>query len=900
MPRPSVDDVRTGFAAPDPAARPLMRWWWFGPDVEEAEIDRELRAMADAGLGGAEIAFVYPLREGSPRSLSEVLLARVRHAAETARDLGLRLDVTLTSGWSYGGSHIGPEHASRTLHWERRDSSPEPFDVTVTSPWPGDELVAAFVGEGFPPDGWIPLPLGEVLHVPAGRGPRTVLLAWSRVTGQQVKRASAGAEGPVLDHYSAEAARHHLDVVGGALLEAVPAELLGSVFCDSLEVYGADWTLDLPQEFARRRGYDPLPLLHRLHVDEDGSAAFRIDMGRTLTELVEENFVAVCREWARARGIPFRLQGYGQPPVTLSSQLGADLIEGEGWGWTGLPQTRWASSAAHLDGRDLVSSEIWTWVHSPSFRATPLDLKGEAHEHLLLGINQFVGHGWPYSPPEAPGMGWMFYAAGALDDRNPWWPAMPELTRYLTRLSWLLRQGEPVADVAVYLPTSDLYAAHGEGFDLWRAGRDHIGPEVPAAIRRAGYDLDLVDDQALDMLEARSVPVVVLPQVTRLPQPARAWLDAVREAGGTVIAVDSPAYPDGIAADAASLPDVLARSLAPDVALEGDGGEIGVVHRRLADGDVYFVANTGPQVRTVGLTPRTRRARCEQWDPRDPSDPGVGPMTHEGDVVTVTLHPYEATVLVASGAVVSEASVSEAAGSGPVTPDPDRGSSGAGREGAGCDGVERDGAERDGAGTGSARPEALRLDGPWRFTPGVGRGDRDGEGEVEGEEPVEVRLPHRWATEPPLVSGTYETTVVVEPGWCDDASSLVLDLGPSRILENSTRQAASYRVLLAPPVREIAVVSVDGRQAGVIWDAPHRLDLTDVLRAGENTLRLEVHGTAAPLVAADPHAAGIVAESCRVYGRRFDQQDLDLALDQVDAGLHAVPVLHRLARGPRR
>ncbi|MGP9682290.1 glycosyl hydrolase [Brachybacterium sp. AOP3-A1-3] len=891
MTRPTIDDVRTGFTEPDPAARPLMRWWWFGPDVEEAEIDRELRAMADAGLGGAELAFVYPLREGSPRFLSDGLLAQVRHAAETARDLGLRLDVTLTSGWSYGGSHIGPEHASRTLHWDRRDISPEPFDVTVTSPWPGDELVAAFVGEGFPPDDWTPLPLGEVLHVPAGRGPRTVLLAWSRVTGQQVKRASAGAEGPVLDHYSAEAARHHLDMVGGALLEAVPAELLGSVFCDSLEVYGADWTPDLPQEFARRRGYDPLPLLHRLHVDEDGSAAFRIDMGRTLTELVEENFVAVCREWARDRGIPFRLQGYGQPPVTLSSQLGADLIEGEGWGWTGLPQTRWASSAAHLDGRDLVSSEIWTWVHSPSFRATPLDLKGEAHEHLLLGINQFVGHGWPYSPPEAPGMGWMFYAAGALDDRNPWWPAMPELTRYLTRLSWLLRQGKPVADVKIYLPTSDLYAAHGEGFDLWRACRDHIGPEIPAAIRRAGYDLDLVDDQALDLLEARSASVVVLPRVTRLRHPARAWLDAVREAGGTVIAVDSPAYPEGIAADAASLPEVLARSLAPDMALEGGGGEIGVVHRRLADGDVYFVANTGPQVRAVGLTPRIRRARCEQWDPRNP---GAGTTTHQGGVATVTLHPYEATVLVASGEVVSEAVVpeavvSEAVVSETVVPDPDRGTSGAGRE--------------------SARPDALRLDGPWRFTPrvgrGVGRGVGLGEGlvagsgEGSGEEPVEVQLPHRWGTEPPLVSGTYETTVVVEPGWCDDASALVLDLGPSRILENSTRQAASYRVLLAPPVREIAVVSVDGREAGVIWDAPHRLDLTDVLRPGENTLRLEVHGTAAPLVAADPSAAGIVAASRDEYGRRFDQQDLDLALDQVDLGLQAVPVLHRLARGPR-
>ena len=111
----------------------------------------------------------------------------------------------------------------------------------------------------------------------------------------------------------------------------------------------------------------------------------------------------------------------------------------------------------------MVSAEVWTWVHSPSFRATPLDLKGEAHEHLLNGVNQLIGHGWPYSPSDAPGLGWFFYAAGAIDDRNPWWPAMPQLNAYLRRLCWLLRQGEPVADVAVYVPNEDLFASDGPG-----------------------------------------------------------------------------------------------------------------------------------------------------------------------------------------------------------------------------------------------------------------------------------------------------------------------------------------------------------------------------------------------------------------------------------------------------
>src|SRR5699024_6177288 len=113
----TVQQVLEALADPDPAARPMMRWWWFGPDLDRAELDRELEAMAAAGLGGAEVALVYPLREGAPHYLSEEVLGHLRHVAERARELGLRLDVTLGSGWSYGGAHIGPEHAARRLHW---------------------------------------------------------------------------------------------------------------------------------------------------------------------------------------------------------------------------------------------------------------------------------------------------------------------------------------------------------------------------------------------------------------------------------------------------------------------------------------------------------------------------------------------------------------------------------------------------------------------------------------------------------------------------------------------------------------------------------------------------------------------------------------------------------------
>src|SRR6202050_5936455 len=96
----------------------------------------------------------------------------------------------------------------------------------------------------------------------------------------------------------------------------------------------------------------------------------------------------------------FDRRPYGYPPVTLSSNRYADLPEGEGKGqlmmWREFSDLRWASSARHLVGRPVISSETWTWLHSPAFRATPLDLKAEADLHFLQGINQLVGHRWPY------------------------------------------------------------------------------------------------------------------------------------------------------------------------------------------------------------------------------------------------------------------------------------------------------------------------------------------------------------------------------------------------------------------------------------------------------------------------------------------------------------------------
>ena len=116
---------------------------------------------------------------------------------------------------------------------------------------------------------------GDVVWLPEGAPPAEVWVFIASRTGMMVKRAAAGAEGYVLDHYDRAALQAHLDAVGAPLLEALRGLPPATVFCDSLEVFGSDWTPDLLPEFTRRRGYDLRPHLAALVSGTDAPAIAR-------------------------------------------------------------------------------------------------------------------------------------------------------------------------------------------------------------------------------------------------------------------------------------------------------------------------------------------------------------------------------------------------------------------------------------------------------------------------------------------------------------------------------------------------------------------------------------------------------------------------------------------------
>jgi len=887
-----LDVLRGLLADPPHDAKPMTRWWWYGGAVTKVEITRELTFMRDAGLRGAEIQPVYPVELDDPsrgirnlRYFSPEWFEAVRHAVLESRRLGLQLDFTLGSGWPYGGPFVPTGLAARRLRVLSHDvAGGQSVDWHVGPLLTGEDRVVAAVAIPILEDATLDASRAQVLTgQPRRRGDEEgrggpairdwqappglwrILLFLDSPTGMQVKRPTYGMEGLVIDHHSREAVDLFLKSAGDRVVDGlgVDGAPFTSVFCDSLEVYGADWTQRLPEEFAKRRGYELAPYLPALfHHIGPLTPHVRHDYHLTLSDLLLDGFFVPLVDWAERRGMTARIQAHGALGDVMRGYGLAHIPEGESIFLgdryaVNLKHRRLASSAAHLYERPVVSAESYTWLRTPLFVTTLELMKPLTDAMFLDGINQLVNHGYSYSPPEAGEPGWAFYASTEVNHTNTWWRHYPHLAKYVQHASALLREGVSVNPVGVYLPISDVYASLGAGaVHIDVEAERQVDMELLNAVRRAGYDFDLLNDHAL---ATRTVvrdgelhvgtarhQVVIVPSTRLMPPESAQRLAELVRAGGRVIVVgqaprEAPGVRD-LEARSASVRDAFAamapiaapdrdaairalrQALAPDFEIvaprEGDARRlaaehVGFVHRRAGDSDLYLVANVSGEPRDLRARFDVGHRAPERWNPETGAVDGVPPYEYATGAarrpvteIELRLDPFESCIVV-FGTSTARPIVSATDGRGRWTVER------SGRRARLRGLLPAPGAYDVRLASGRIRrvnagdmPPPIPVTGPWRLALGSGAAST-----------VDRLAP--WADLPGGKGfsgwGTYEVEVEV-PDIGRDVE-WILDLGI---------------------VHETAEASLNDRELGAAWKGLRRLRCGDAIRAGRNTLRIAV------------------------------------------------------------
>ncbi len=901
----TTEALASSFVQPPDDARPMVRWWWFGPAVTKPQLEREMNYMKQGGFGGFEVEPIYPLAlDGERPGLKNLPIGSpefydaLKFTAAKAKELGLRMDLTLGSGWPYGGPEFPQEQGATAIANQMVNvaagtksvplpGANDPGAAGVTQARPKLNIFAAFVrvGEGFEE---APIKDGEA-QIPANvTGDTQLMFVQMRQGIMVVKRPAVNGEGNVIDHYSPTVVDKFIKEVGEPAIQATAPNYPYAIFCDSLEIGGENWTPNLLEEFKKRRGYDLRPLLPALFVDMGPKTSeIRHDWLQTCTEMFNDNFNTKFRDLAHKYNSRFRIQGYGSPPAALYSYSYVDLPEAEGFNWQTFEETRWASSASHLLGKPVTSSETWTWLKQAVFHATPLDIKGEANIHFLQGINQLIGHGWPYTAEGAAYPGWSMYAAAVFNNNNPWWIVMPDVTKYLQRVSHMMRQGTSANDVLVYIPNSDVWAERGTSINQAVESRVGAGGRgggrrggggggtgnITGSLLAAGYNLDYFDDQLLAMrgkVDGKTITfgdvkyrAVVLPQVQHIMPDTMKKLDEFAKNGGIVIAVGgapqmAPGYlatdadqkvvtdaatrlfgekqPTGkLLSNASELGAALAaKGLAPDVALEPAAPDVGFVHRHTAAGEVYFIANTTNQSQSVKATFRVPSGmNAELWDPTS----GAVKAAPAGNSVALDLEPYGSAIVVYSNRKLPSAASPALA----------------------------------------SVPAPIDLSTGWTVKFGA-----DGP-------TVNMDKLASWADSDATKAfsgvATYSRKVDVKPDMIRDGVKLSLNLGkPSAAQGGGGRGGNGYRTNLESPVREAAVVYVNDKKVGSVWAPPYSVDLTGAIKAGENQIRIEVGNLAVNYMSAHGYPNYNLQGVRQQFGDRFQPQGLN-NLQPLPAGL---------------
>ncbi|MET3980043.1 hypothetical protein ABIB62_002614 [Mucilaginibacter sp. UYP25] len=302
---------------------------------------------------------------------------------------------------------------------------------------------------------------------PAGKW--IVMRFGSRNNGAITRPAPVPGLGFEADKFDTTALNAHLENYIGKLLKKIGTVNknqpggLKRLHMDSWEMGAQNWTANFRKEFIKRRGYDPLkyyPVYSGIIVGSpEESERFLWDLRQTSQELILANHAGHVKAYAKRHGLGLSIEPYDMNP-TADLELGsvADVPMGEFWskgfGFNSTYSVIEATSIGHVMGRSLVPAEAFTAQDNEGWKQHPGSMKNQGDWAFAAGINRFVYHTFqnqfladslkPGATMGPYGVHW--------DRSQTWWPMVGGYHDYITRCQYILQQGRTVADILYLTP----------------------------------------------------------------------------------------------------------------------------------------------------------------------------------------------------------------------------------------------------------------------------------------------------------------------------------------------------------------------------------------------------------------------------------------------------------------
>jgi len=512
-------------------SKPYTYWWWQGNAVDSANIVYNLEMMHKAGIGGVHIIPIYGVKGEEDKFigfLSPKWVNMTKYTSQKASELGMEVDMTLGTGWCFGGSWVENKNGIMSAEFEviKNCRSKMTIDLSPKSKFPIDTIICVIADYGIGkridlsssvynqkvvlPD-HIPQTTVYILRM---QGPKTM-----------VKRAAPGAEGPMLNPFSVETFDAYVHPFQNAFHDSL-GKYISSIYHDSYEYYGANWSGDLLTRFEASRGYRLQEYLPELTDKGNTELSRRIiaDYRQTIAELHVE-FIQAVKKWARQNHTKFRDQAHGSPTNWLDTYAIADIPETEAFGSSkfkiknldreeeftsknNLPNMdvfKFSSSAANVTGKPLVSCETHTWLRE-HFREALSQCKPELDKLFVSGINHVYYAGIAYSPKEEAWPGWLFYASTNFAPSNSQYCHFPAQNKYIENCQKILQLTEPDNEIAVYFPFQDilhncnvekdiLLTINVHNSEIWLLNSEF--QKTLTCLKNNGFEYDYISDSQL-------------------------------------------------------------------------------------------------------------------------------------------------------------------------------------------------------------------------------------------------------------------------------------------------------------------------------------------------------------------------------------------------------------------